>query len=73
VSSSNDRRSGEDRRQHSDRRDHYQTIVQRLILGSGAIGAIYGQAEMLGEPWRHVVAVAAVVVLLVVAVWMKAT
>jgi preprotein translocase subunit SecY len=48
-------------------------IVQRVILGSGAIGVIYGQAEMLGEPWRHYLAVGCTFMLLAVAVWMKRT
>ena len=53
--------------------DQYTVVVQRIILGSGAIGVIYGQAEMLGEPWRHLLAVGAVVVLVGVALWMKVT
>lgn len=53
--------------------DHYSTIVQRLMLAGGAIGVTYGQAEMLGEPMRHIVTVAFVCVLVIVAVWMKET
>jgi preprotein translocase subunit SecY len=53
--------------------DRYTVIVQRIILGSGAVGVIYGQAELLGEPWRHVLAIGCVAVLVVVAVWMKVT
>jgi hypothetical protein len=47
--------------------------VQRLMLASSTIGVIYGQAELLGEPWRHILTIGAVVVLVVVALWMKVT
>ena len=60
-------------RLHRRASDQYTVIVQRIILGSGAIGGIYGQAELLGEPWRHILAVGAVVVLVIVALWMKIT
>lgn len=53
--------------------DAYTLIVQRVILATGAIGIIYGQAEMLGEPWRHVLAIGATIILVGVAIWMKET
>lgn len=62
-------RRGRDRRSG----DQFTVIVQRVILAMGAVGVVYGQAEMLGEPWRHVLAVGCVVVLVAVAVWMKVT
>jgi hypothetical protein len=75
---STDRRSGLDRRTDalSKRRraaDRFNTVLQRFILAGGSIGAIYGQAELLGEPWRHVVAVGGVAILFGVAIWMKET
>jgi hypothetical protein len=62
-------------RRHEHRRmsDRYTVIVQCVILAVGAVGMIYGQAELLGEPWRHVLAVGCVVVLVAVAMWMKVT
>ena len=61
------------RRQQRRSSDRYTIVVQRIVLGSSAIGVIYGQAEMLGEPWRHILAVGCVGILVIVAVWMKAT
>lgn len=48
-------------------------VVQRIVLAFASISVLYGQAEMLGEPMRHVLTVAALVVLVGVALWMKAT
>lgn len=72
-----DRRSGTDRRAAaaSPRRaiDRYTTIIQRFTLAGSCGVVIYGQAELLGEPWRHVLAVGGVVMLFAVALWMKET
>lgn len=73
-----ERRTGADRRTDAASRrrraaDRYATIVQRFVLAGSCLGAIYGQAELLGEPWRHFVAVGAVAVLAAVAIWMKET
>ena len=63
------------RRRHPQRRlsDRYMLVIQRVILATGAMGTIYGQAEMLGEPWRHILAVGGVIILVAVAIWMKVT
>lgn len=53
--------------------DQYTVVVQRVVLAFGAVGVIYGQAEMLGEPWRHFLAVGGVIGLVLVALWMKVT
>lgn len=69
-------RRGQHGRRQTPRRaadSSYTTLVQRVILAFGAVGVIYGQAEMLGEPWRHILAVGCVIVLVVIAVWMKKT
>jgi hypothetical protein len=63
-----------DRRQRERRTgDQFTVVVQRVILAAGAVGVVYGQTEMLGEPWRHILAVGCVVVLVGVAIWMKVT
>lgn len=51
----------------------FQTTLQYVLMATGAINVIYGQAEMLGEPTRHIVTVAAVFILIIVAIWMKKT
>ena len=62
------------RTRHTTRRsDQFTVVVQRVILAFGAAGVIYGQAEMLGEPWRHVIAIGGVIGLVLVALWMKVT
>lgn len=61
------------KKHHAPSSDHFIVVVQRVVLGTSAIGVIYGQAEMLGEPWRHILAVGCVAILVIVAVWMKKT
>ena len=38
-----------------------QAVKVTVIVASTAI-AVFGQAELLGEPWRHVVTIAAMLV-----------
>jgi hypothetical protein len=53
--------------------DQFASIMQRVALVGGAIGVVYGQAELLGEPWRHYITVGFTVILVGVAIWMKET
>lgn len=67
------RRGVSDRRTKHDRRDRYQGLTQRIALGAGTLAGVYGQAELLGEPWRHIVTIGAFALLAGVALWMKET